>query len=878
MTDERFEQDLQATVERLLDQRAPGELRDRVDQALSRPPVALERNHRQAWLRFAAPLAAAIAVGVIGLAVFRPLLSPVAPAGSPLAPAAVSPAPASASASVAPATVPPWASQIGLPIVTVPVEDVRSAVTADPPSAARGAPPTGPFVYLADINQRAPAVVDVGGGSVRIAGETVVHGEERVVQILSSEHWLVLEVVSAADPCVDTSPMTWRIVAAPLGSDGMPGAFTEVAKGAVKAEFQSAVVLGMNCAKEVPPPVALAGDSLAWSVQTSASLDTGSTVSIQPLNALDVAPSSFATQTYVTQLALSTEMIAWVEEENGLANGGKPVWQAFDAPMANLVARQAVDVGETPSNDHAEPPWLVLDGSVLYANLDQYAAVKGTVVRIAGGERQVIDPGRLNQNCFAVSAEAGVLLLTCQGNANATSFEFNAVWSAETGLRAVAVGPTIPGTLSAVLRPGWLVISDSVESGGRSFTAIPLSALASPGPSSAPTPSPAGTPVPSDSPPPDASPSPSSAADLYMPVVSVPGWAPTKVEVQTYVDPKSAGPLLGPFKYQDNPSLGAAIDVLDVRGGALRTIPLSLGAGEYSLGYAASASWLVIVAGSYVGDCPTDVAGVRVPWRIIVSPLGADGLPAGGYRQVAAGEVTERYRDPGIAACEFFPPDVQLDGSRLAYGVPTDAATGTPSHVVVMDLRADGQDQTVAQFSSTRQLVDLAVSSEAVAWVESGNGLTNGDKYDWAVMEARIGDAAPRQVDVTDGPERSHPAPDGIILDGTALLVTLASSPYLNLGVVLADGGVTSIIEPPNYHGVHCVGVGLTGTHAVLLCWNYNDEWLAVWSADAGLRAIGGDGTRDPGLEEWILGDRLVWDGDLVTYRSVPLSVFDLIP
>jgi hypothetical protein len=487
MTDDPFDQDLRETLRRLMDEPAPADLRRRVARAQVEPsgPRARTMRPRLAWFAAAVAILAVLAVpvAVSMLAPRPPVTGTTQPApGSPTASAsATSPVPL---ASAAP-TLPPWANQLGMPLLTVSPSVVRSVTTADPPTAIAGGAPTGPFAYVVGGDGNRVQVVDIGGGSVRTADPTPVHAGERAQQVLSNGSWLVLEVVSDADPCTVSTPMTWRIVVAPVGTDGMPGAFADVAKGAVKAQFQAADVRGMNCPKDVVPPAALAGDRLAWAIQASSALDTGSIVSIQPINALGVAPSRLETPTLVTQLALSGEAIAWVEEENGMANGFKPAWRVMEAPLATLTPGP-VDVGEVAGRDHSEAPWVVLDGSAVFASRDQYAAGSGTVVRVDGGRLETLDPGMQGRSCGAFAADAGRALLSC-GNSkvqNGVGYmvgDYLAVWTAADGLRAITIGTSIPSPFDTWLRQGWLG-GGAGDGSSATFFAIPLDALGSPSP------------------------------------------------------------------------------------------------------------------------------------------------------------------------------------------------------------------------------------------------------------------------------------------------------------------------------------------------------------------------------------------------------------
>ena len=368
-------------------------------------------------------------------------------------------------------------------------------------------------------------------------------------------------------------------------------------------------------------------------------------------------------------------------------------------------------------------------------------------------------------------------------------------------------------------------------------------------------------PAPAPSLTPSATPVPPSTLPPYvdMPVVSVPGWSPVAVEVHSS---KRKPPVVGPFYYDDGLNNGD-LDVTDIGTGSVRTIRLPLRKNEVSSALDANQRWLVVEADKGVESCEGEGPGVA--WRLLVASLGADGLPRKAFRAVAAG-CTQAFELSGA-----------LSGSRLAYAPPADVWQ-SGSTVVVVNLQADGSGVPVAKYPAHWQVVDVAASSEAVAWIESANGTSNRGMRGWAVKLARDGDPAPSEVNVGDHGAKSYP--ESFALDGTAVVASLSSPTFPSEPVVRSDGGSVSVVAPVA-PGRTCTALGTAGTHVVLECYGSEYEWLAVWSSWGGLRAIGVDGAPVTDDGAWIVGGRLIWE-DLTSgadvYNSVPLSVLGGLP
>jgi hypothetical protein len=235
-------------------------------------------------------------------------------------------------------------------------------------------------------------------------------------------------------------------------------------------------------------------------------------------------------------------------------------------------------------------------------------------------------------------------------------------------------------------------------------------------------------------------------------------------------------------------------------------------------------------------------------------------------------------------------PAIALAGDLLASALPADAHHGSAVTVRRLQIQA-GQDWS-ATFTATQQVVFIAVSQVAVAWAQSANGLTNGEKNDWSVQEAVFDGAGPVTVSIGETASPANLGP-GIVLDGAAVLANRDQQEGGRGSVVRVDRGTVTTVAPEG-HDRQCFAIGGTADHIVLWCNGSNvigdtaelmRSWLAVWSPDGGLRAIGVDGIPYWIDQAWIVGDQLVWSeapgpspGDPWLFGSVPLSAIAALP
>ncbi len=332
-----------------------------------------------------------------------------------------------------------------------------------------GGTPTGPYAYLQGIGNRTLYVADGGGGSERqIALPLAV--DEQIDEVRTDGAWIVVAVSGPAKPGASQSgltcrqqesqPRAWRILAAPLGADGLPGgSFRKIDAGMATRAFEVPGSAGLACPYPATPPVALAADEVAYAVEASGA------ASIVLVRALPTGTfgltyaRTYASPSQVYQIALSSTAVAWSETANGLTDGPTPDWRVMTASIMTGSPHQ-VPLGIVAGPSHAFLPGLLLDGNAIVASRDQFTGGGGTVLRVDGAKIETVDPGRAHRNCGAGGADGGVIVLYCSGTTlsgdTATLTSWVAVWSAASGLRALGGGAAM-APVELWIANGWAV-------------------------------------------------------------------------------------------------------------------------------------------------------------------------------------------------------------------------------------------------------------------------------------------------------------------------------------------------------------------------------------------------------------------------------------
>ncbi len=384
-------------------------------------------------------------------------------------------------------------------------------------------------------------------------------------------------------------------------------------------------------------------------------------------------------------------------------------------------------------------------------------------------------------------------------------------------------------------------------------------------------------------------PTPSSTApalvDEGMPVMEVPSAAIRMSPIPDTPGVHAGAAPTGPYAYLQGFGSGLlssrTLFVADAGGGSERAVPVALAAGEQIDEVRTDGSWIVVAvsgpatpgATSSGLTCSQQESQPRA-WRILAAPLSADGLPSGSFRKIDAGVATRAFEVPGSAglACPYpATPPVAIAASEVAYAVE---AAGSASTVLVRPLPTGTFGLTFARtYASPSQVYQIALSSTAVAWSETANGLTDGPTPGWRVMTASIMSGTPHQV----GPLSPHRVPLGVVagpahealpsllLDGTAVIASLDQFSGVSGTVVRVDGDTVETVDP-GHANRQCEAVGADGGLVLLDCNGTTmsgdtataiPSWVAVWSAASGLRSLG-DGAAmgiEAGWAVWTGGD-----------------------
>ena len=401
-------------------------------------------------------------------------VAPISPAASspatpvpPSSPPSLPPSP-SVLATSSPTPIPPLpgTAALTLPsgtVVTVPLASERSgsAYWQFPPKA--GGPPVGPYVYLGAEpwlhGLRHLSVVDLRGGSVRYVPLMLQPYESLATALVSGLSLVVLAWVQQGPrpeqmgtPCTSLSgrPIAWRLLAATLGSDGLPaGAWRTLDAGVSSRQFTYPNA-GVTCDDPVIPPVAVSGSTVAYAVDHPTSqYPAGSRIVLRSLSSGSML-RVIDTATQVTALALSATSVAWVESPNAQAPGPVTRWRVMRAPVATGLARE-VPLAVPGHSWRYAPESVVLDGSAVLTSPGEWQLGWGTVVRSAGNSVVA-----LNRNptpfCLPFGAASGVALLTCSEEGYD---ERVATWSAQDGLR-ILDGPLPAVMHSAAVTGDWV--------------------------------------------------------------------------------------------------------------------------------------------------------------------------------------------------------------------------------------------------------------------------------------------------------------------------------------------------------------------------------------------------------------------------------------
>jgi hypothetical protein len=236
--------------------------------------------------------------------------------------------------------------------------------------------------------------------------------------------------------------------------------------------------------------------------------------------------------------------------------------------------------------------------------------------------------------------------------------------------------------------------------------------------------------------------------------------------------------------------------------------------------------------------CYSD-SGKPIAWRLLVTTLGADGLPAGGWRQVDAGVATRRFADPdaGINCDDPIIPAVAVADGRAAYAVDHPTSQYPAGSRIVLRSLGAGTVQRV--IDTATQVTHLALSASSVAWVESPNAQTPGPVMRWRVMHAPVATGLASEVPLGVPGRVWRYVPQGIVLDGEAVLTTPGERGVGYSIVVRSEGSSVVALNPSGTP--YCAALGASSGVAVLTCSvEGSDDAIATWSPATGLRVLVG--------------------------------------
>src|SRR5664280_2902461 len=312
---------------------------------------------------------------------------------------------------------------------------------------------------------------------------------------------------------------------------------------------------------------------------------------------------------------------------------------------------------------------------------------------------------------------------------------------------------------------------------------------------------------------------------------------------------KPGGPPTGPYVYLGaDPATPFAygLSVADLGGGSVRAVPLP------SLPYESVASALVeghslvVLLWRHEGTLPARMgipcysdSGKPIAWRLLVTTIGADGLPTGGWHQVDAGVASRRFADPdaGINCDDPIIPAVGVADGHVAYAVDHPTSQYPAGSRIV--LRSLGGGTVRRVIATATQVTHLALSASSVAWVESPNADASGPVTRWRVMRAPVATGLAEEVPIRMPGHLWRFMPPGVVLDGDAVLMN-PEEPFVWSIVVRSEGSSVVALNPSGTP--YCAALGASSGVAVLTCSvEGSDDAIATWSAATGLRVLAGE-------------------------------------
>jgi len=431
--------------------------------------------------QFSVVLLWAVALALIGCSSAAPTSSPGEPSAAPTRSAVVPSASAVATASLVPAET-PLDSTSPSPAATAPLPPALASLkTVDIGRFAKTAAPSAAYSIGLSKGGAPMLRYETGraNGSIPIpvTKAEVAYFSQAISQIDPARYpyavWDETEIAVVVSSqgigpetaiCYDSGipPLSWRILVAPLDTNGKPGAFAQFANGRHVLSVQIPnfeVGASAGCEAVWPPSVALSNGLIAYNVERpAAGHPFGSEILVRSL-ADGSTVRDFSTPEYVYSLELSGTNLTWIEFP-GVTTSVLPLrLSTADHPGAQdlLVYKTPGDSGDVEWN---VPPYILV-GNVLAWQAS--SAGKVWERDIPTGKIHQISPNGLL--CQLGDFDGNDIVMGCSSDPSLTAWDVSFLpgwfvfWSRTGGYRVLTGMPDGSGSWSAAFANGSLWLS-----------------------------------------------------------------------------------------------------------------------------------------------------------------------------------------------------------------------------------------------------------------------------------------------------------------------------------------------------------------------------------------------------------------------------------
>ncbi len=334
--------------------------------------------------------------------------------------------------------------------------------------AISGFDPQGLELSVVDVQRNSTFLTD-------IITAAMLPGEQVAGMWTDGVH-LVIEMFRRLGPQSDQvvpcpsdmhQPAAWRLLAAPLGEDGVPtDGLSVLASGTASRAVTAPGGMGPQCALTSPPPVDVKDGRVAYAVEAPTGAHPwASRIIVRQLSGGAVVETQAAGDP-VPWIGLGDDLLAWTEQADAsvseAGSGGLQVQLPFGT------AARPVSL---PSGPGAVPSttFLVAGRQLVYGTYDQSGLQPASAWRLdpSTGASQRLPAASPNQSCMPVSATAGLVFLQCW-----TDMSMNLVWREGSGVALVTPGAA--GEAGVLVGGGWALL-ENFDSDGVTLQAFPLS-------------------------------------------------------------------------------------------------------------------------------------------------------------------------------------------------------------------------------------------------------------------------------------------------------------------------------------------------------------------------------------------------------------------